>query len=88
MKRSRFSVEQIIAILHEAKTCYKLDEICHKYHISRGTYYKWKSHYDNLDTSAVKRLKELEETHKKLQDLYLQTRLENTILQEAMQGKL
>jgi transposase-like protein len=45
MKRSRFSEEQIIAILREHEAGVKTDEVCRKHGISSATFYKWKAKY-------------------------------------------
>jgi putative transposase len=41
MKRSRFSEEQIIAILREQEAAAKTVEVCRKHGISEATFYKW-----------------------------------------------
>lgn len=46
MKRSRFSEEQIIAILREHEAGMKTDEVCRKHGISSATFYKWKAKYE------------------------------------------
>ena len=60
MKKSRFTEAQIAGILKEAGTGRPVKEICRKHGISDATYSNWKSKYDGLDASDLKRLKELE----------------------------
>ena len=43
MKRSRFSEEQIIAILKEQEAGMATAEVCRRHGISSPTFYKWKS---------------------------------------------
>ena len=59
MKKSRFTEAQIAGILKEAETGRPVKEICRKHGISDATYSNWKSKYDGLDASDLKRLKEL-----------------------------
>ena len=42
MKRSRFSDEQIIAIVKEQEAGLKTADVCRKHGISDATFYKWK----------------------------------------------
>jgi putative transposase len=45
MRKSRFSEEQIIAILTEHERGLATAEVCRKHGISAGTFYKWKAIY-------------------------------------------
>ena len=60
MKKSRFSEEQIIGVWKEGEAGIAVKEICRKHGISDATDANWKSKYDGLDASDLKRLKELE----------------------------
>lgn len=42
MKRSRFSEEQIIAILKEQETGVSVTDLCRKHGVSDASIYKWK----------------------------------------------
>lgn len=45
MKKSRFSAEQIVAILNEAAAKdMKVAEVCRKHGITEQTYYRWCQH--------------------------------------------
>lgn len=60
MKRSRFSEEQIIAILKEQEAGMATADVCRRHGISSGTFYKWKSKYGGLEVSEAWRLRTLE----------------------------
>ena len=48
MKRSRFSEEQIIAILKEQENGLPTKDVCRRHGVSSATFYKWKAKYGGL----------------------------------------
>jgi putative transposase len=87
MKRSRFSEEQIIAILREHEAGVKTDEVCRKHGISSATFYKWKAKYGGMDVSDAWRLRALEDENSKLKKLLAETMLDNAILKDIAAKK-
>ncbi len=57
MKRSRFSEEQIIAVLKEQEAGMPTAEVCRRHGISSATFYKWKSKFGGLEVSDARRLR-------------------------------
>jgi putative transposase len=88
MKRSKYSESQVVSILKEADAGMAVTEICRKYGISNGTYYKWKSKYGGLEVSDVRRLRELEAENAKLKRMYAELSLENDALKDLISKKL
>ena len=66
MKRSRFSEEQVIAILKEQESGVATADICRRHGISSATFYKWKAKFGGLDVSDARRLRALEEENARL----------------------
>ncbi len=64
MPRKRFSSEQIILKLREAEVLLSqgqtVQQACKTLEISEQTYYRWRREYGGMDTTKVKKLKELE----------------------------
>jgi putative transposase len=87
MKRSRFSEEQIIAILKEQEAGAKTVDVCRKHGISDVTFYKWKSKYGGLEASDAKRLKALEDENAKLKRLLAEAMLDNAMLKDIAAKK-
>ena len=52
MKRSRFSEEQVIAILKEQESGVATADVCRRHGISSATFYKWKAKFGGLDVSG------------------------------------
>jgi putative transposase len=69
MKRSKFTEEQIIAILREQEAGAKTAEVCRRHGISGATFYAWKAKFGGMGPSEAKRLKALEDENAKLKRL-------------------
>jgi putative transposase len=87
MKNSRFTEEQIIAILQEQEAGMKTAEICRKHGISQPTFYAWKAKYGGLSVPDAKRLKQLEEENAKLKKLLAEAMLDNAVLKDITARK-
>lgn len=59
MKRSRFSEEQIIAILKEQESGVSVADLCRKHGVSDASIYKWKAKFGGMDVSEARRLRTL-----------------------------
>ena len=85
--KSRFTVEQIIRILHQGDSKTKVKDIIREHGISEQTYYRWKSKYGGLDVNEARRLKTLEEENSKLKRLVADKELQILGLKEALGKK-
>ena len=87
MKRSRFSEEQIIAILKEQEAGMATADVCRRHEISSATFYKWKSKYGGLEVSEARRLRALEDENAKLKKLLAEAMLDNVVLKDLASKK-
>ena len=88
MKRSRFTEQQIFAILKEVDAGAAVREVCRRHGVSAPTYYQWKSKYGGLQPSDLKRMKDLEQENSRLKQMYADTALENKALKDLIHRKL
>ena len=84
MKKSRFTAEQIVAILTEAAAKEtKLAEICRKHGITEQTYYRWRRAYGGMQVSEAKRLRALEDENQRLKKLVADQALDIAMLKDV-----
>jgi putative transposase len=88
VKKSRFSEEQIIAVLREQEDGMKTADLCRKHGISSATLYAWKAKYGGMDVSQARKLKVLEDENARLKRLLADAMLDNAVLKEATAKKL
>ena len=83
-RRSRFSEEQIIAILREHEAGVATGEVCRRHGISDASFYKWKAKYGGMEVSDAKRLKGLEDENRRLKKLLAEAMLDNAALKDLL----
>ncbi len=87
MKRKRFSVEQIVAVLKQAEAGVPIVELIRRVGISEQTFYRWKKQYVGLEVDQVRRLKQVEEENARLKRLVADLTLDKVMLQDVLGKK-
>lgn len=85
--KPRFTDEQIIQMIKEQEAGERTADVCRRYGISQGTFYKYKSKYGGLEPSDVKRLRQLEDENARLKKLVAEQMLDITMLGEVNSKK-
>ena len=88
MKRKRFSVEQIVAVLKQAEGGVPVTGLIRKVGISEQTFYRWKKQYVGLEVDQVHQLKQLQEENARLKRLVADLTLDKVMLQDVLGKKL
>ena len=69
MRRSRFSVEQIVASLKQVELGMPVSDLIRQLGISEQTFYRWKKLYGGLQSDQVRELKQLQEQNARLEKM-------------------
>ncbi len=88
MKRSTYSEQHIVKILKEAEAGVSVEELSRQYGFGKSTFYKWKAKYGGMETSDLKRLRELEEENARLKQMYAELSLDYKLLKDVVEKKL
>ncbi len=87
MKRSKFSAEQIIAILKEHEAGVAAADLCRKHGISTATFYAWRKKPGGMEASDAEKLRTLEDENAKLKKLLADAMLDNPGLKDQLSRK-
>lgn len=88
MKKSRFTDSQIMSVLKQLESGVAVAELSREHNVSTATLYQWRAKYGGMDTSMIKRLKELEAENARLKKMYTEERIKAEIRKDAFEGKL
>ena len=87
MKKKRFSVEQIVAVLKQAEMGMPVADVVRQIGISEQTFYRWKKQYKGLESDQVRELKQLQEENSRLKRLVAELSLDKAMLQDVAAKK-
>jgi len=83
VKKKRFSVEQITAVLHQATNGMSVGDVCRQVGISEQTFYRWKKEYGGMLPCEARELKQLRDENAKLKRLVADLSLDKVMLQDV-----
>lgn len=84
MKRKRFSVGQIVAVLKQAGGGMPVAGLIRHVGISKQTFYRWKKVYAGLQTDQVRQLKQLQDENAQLKKAIAELTLDKAMLTDVL----
>ncbi len=87
MRRSRFSVEQIVAVLKQVELGMPVADAIRQLGISEQTFYRWKKLYGGLQPDQARELKQLQEENARLKKVVADLTLDKAMLHDVLQKK-
>jgi putative transposase len=87
MKRSKFTDEQILAIVKEGEAGRKVTDLVRTHGITEQTYYRWKAKYGGLELSEMQRLKQIEDENRRLKQIVAEQSLDIQALKAVVAKK-
>jgi len=82
MKRKRFSVEQIVAVLKQIELGMTVADASRQIGVSEQAIYRWKKAYSGLEPDQARELKQLQEENARLKRLVADLSLDKIMLQD------
>lgn len=83
MRKSKFTEEQVVALLREAEKAERpVEALCREKGISAQTFYRWRKKYGGVETKDLKRMRELERENSRLKRLVGEQALDIALLKE------
>ena len=88
MKRSRFTEEQIVAILAEADRGEQtIGAVCRANGVSEATFYNWRKRFRGMGVDEVREYRQLKQENARLKKLLADRELEIDAMKEVMRKK-
>ena len=76
MKRSKFTGEQILAIVKEGEAGRTVADLSRTHGITEQRYYRWKAKFGGMELSEMQRLKQLEDENRRLKQIVAEQTLD------------
>ena len=87
VKKKRFAVEQIVAILKQGELGIPIAELIRQVGISEQTFYRWKKKYSGLEVDQLRQMKQMQEENTRLKRIVADLTLDKAMLQDVLRKK-
>ncbi len=84
MRKARFTEHQIIAVIKSVEAGRTVKNICRETGISEATNYNWKSKYGGMESSDIKKIKNLEDENRRFNQMFAYLSLEKGVIEKKL----
>ncbi len=84
MRKARFSEHQIITVLKSDEVGRTVKDVCREAGKSEASYYNWKAKYGGMESSDIKKIKDLEDKNRRLKQMFADLSLECRALKDVI----
>ena len=84
MRGTRYTEEQIVALLKEHEQGGDTEALCRRAGISQQTFYRWKAKYGGLELGDAQKLRAVEDENRRLKRLVADLALDNAALKDVL----
>ena len=74
-------------MLKQVDTGAKVEDVCHEHGISSAAYYNWRSKYEGMEASDLRRMKDLEEENARLKRMFADLSLTHEATEELIKKR-
>lgn len=85
--KKNFTETQIVTALKRQESGMRTSDIAREFGVSTTTINNWKTKYNGMAASDIKRLKELESEHAELKKMYAELSIENRAIKNLLEKK-
>ena len=88
MKKTRFTESQIVAAIQKQEAGIPVRDICRDLGISEPTFYNWKAKYGGMQSSDVRKMKDMETELSQYKKIVAELTFENRAMKNLIEKKL
>lgn len=82
MRKARFNENHVLKSVEAGRT---LKDVCRVAGISEASYYNWKAKFSGMESSDIKKIKDLEDENRRPKQMFADLRLESRALKDVIE---
>ena len=84
MRKTRFTEHQLIAVLKSVEAGHTVKDVCREAGIPEASYYNWKAKFSGMESSDIKKMKDLKYKNRRPKQMFADLTLECRALKDVI----